>query len=170
MSKTFDCLTHDILIAKLHAYGFEIDATRLIYNYLTGRKQRVKINQAYSSWKDIIYGVPQCSILGPLLFNIYICDLSFFTEDVDIDIANYADDINPYHCSDSTESVIETLQIAATELFQWFQNNNLKANADKCHLLLSTSETKQMHIIDTNIDSCKLEKLLGILIKLPREL
>ena len=83
---------------------------------------------------------------------------------MDIDIANYADDTTPYHCSDSTESVIEMLEIAATELFQWFQNNNLKANADKCHLLLSTSETKQMQINDTNIDSCKVKKLLGILI------
>ena len=139
------------LFACLHAYGFDIDATRLIYNYLTGRKQRVKINQAYSSWKDIIYGVPQGSILGPLLFNIYICDLFLFTKDIDKDIANYANDTTPYHCSDSTESVIiEMLEIAATELFQWFQNNNLKANADKCHLLLSTSETKQMQINDTN--------------------
>ena len=56
------------------------------------------------------------------------------------------------------------LEIAATELFQWFQNNNLKANADKCHLLLSTSETKQMHINDANIDSCKMKILIGILI------
>ena len=56
------------------------------------------------------------------------------------------------------------LEKAATELFQWFQNKNLKANADKWHLLLSTSETKQMHINDTNIDSCKVEKLFGILI------
>ena len=56
------------------------------------------------------------------------------------------------------------LEIAATELFQWFQDNNLKAYTDKCHLLLSTTETKQMHINDTNIDSCKVEKLLGILV------
>ena len=95
MSKAIDCLTHDLLIAKLHAYGFGIDATRLIYNYLTGRKQRVKINQAYSSWKDIIYGVPQGLILGPFLFTIYICDIFLFTEDIDIDIANYADDTTP---------------------------------------------------------------------------
>ena len=162
LSKAFDCLTHELLIAKLNAYGFDINATRLIYSYLTGRKQRVKINQAYSSWKDIIYGVPQGSILGPLLFNIYLCDLFLFTED--LDIANYADDTTPYHCSDNTESVIEMLEIAATKLFQWFKDNNLKANADKCHLLLSTNESEQININDTIIDSSKAEKLLGILI------
>ena len=162
LSKAFDCLTHELLIAKLNAYGFDINATRLIYSYLTGRKQRVKINQAYSSWKDIIYGVPQGSILGPLLFNIYLCDLFLFTED--LDIANYADDTTPYHCSDNTESVIEMLEIAATKLFHWFKDNNLKANADKCHLLLSTNESEQININDTIIESSKAEKLLGILI------
>ena len=80
--------------------------------------------------------MPQGSILGPLLFNIYLCDLFLFTED--LDIANYADYTTPYHCSDNTESVIEMLETAATKLFQWFKDNNLKANADnKCHLLLS---------------------------------
>ena len=158
LSKAFDCLTHELLIAKLNAYGFEINATRLIYSYLTGRKQRVKINQAYSSWKDIIYGVPQGSILGPLLFNIYLCDLFLFTED--LDVANYADDTTPYHCSDNTESVIEMLEIAATKLFHWFKDNNLKANADKCHLLLSTNESEQININDTIIDSSKAEKII----------
>ena len=99
---------------------------------------------------------------GPLLFNIYLCDLFLFTED--LDIAHYADDTTPYHCSDNTESVIEMLEIAATKLFQWFKDNNLKANADKCHLLLSTNESEQININDTIIDSSKAEKLLKILI------
>ena len=160
--QSFRLPNHELLIAKLNAYGFEVNATRLIYSYLTGRKQRVKINQAYSSWKDIIYGVPQGSILGPLLFNIYLCDLFLFTED--LDIANYADDTTPYHCSDNTESVIEMLEIAATKLFQWFKDNNLKANADKFQLLLSTNESEQININDTIIHSSNAEKLLGILI------
>jgi len=129
---------------------------------LTGRKQRVKIENIYSSWIDIIYGVPQGSILGPLLFNIYICDLFLFTEDMDI--ANYADDNTPYYCSDNTPSLIEMLEIAAAKLFEWFKNNNLKANADKCHLLLSTNQSQNMHINKTIINSSKVEKLLGVLI------
>ena len=108
--------------------------------------------------------MPQGSILGPLLFNIYICDLFLFTEDIDIDIANYADDNTPYHCSENTASVIERLEIAAITLFDWFKDNYLKANAEKCHLLLSTNETQQMQINETIIDSSNKQKLLGVLI------
>ena len=74
LSKAFDCIPHDLIIAKLEAYGFHIDALKLIHDYLSNRKQRVKVNDAYSSWKDIFYGVPQGSILGLLLFNIHLCD------------------------------------------------------------------------------------------------
>ena len=66
LSKAFDCLNHDLLIAKLEAYGFEDSALHLIYDYLTDRKQRTKVNNSYSNWKDLKYGVPQGSILGPL--------------------------------------------------------------------------------------------------------
>ena len=78
LSKAFDCIPHDLFIAKLEAYGFQIDALKLIYDYLLNRKQRVKINETFSSWKDIEFGVPQGSILGPLLFNIHLCDLLYF--------------------------------------------------------------------------------------------
>ena len=58
LSKAFDCIPHDLIIVKLESYGFHIDALKLIQNYLSNRKQRVKINDTYSSWKDIFYGVP----------------------------------------------------------------------------------------------------------------
>ena len=66
LSKAFDCLSHDLLIAKLNAYGFSMAALRLVQNYLSNRKQRTKINTEYSSWEEILFGVPQGSILGPL--------------------------------------------------------------------------------------------------------
>ena len=65
LSKAFDCLCHDLLIAKLHAYCFDIPALRLLHNYLTNRKQRVKIDHIFSSWEEI-FGIPQGSVLGPL--------------------------------------------------------------------------------------------------------
>ena len=94
LSKAFDCLTHELLIAKLHAYGVDIPSLKLLHSYLTKRKQRVKLNGTYSSWLEIIFGVPQGSILGPLLFNIFLCDLFQFFPD--LNITNYADDNTPH--------------------------------------------------------------------------
>ena len=94
LSKAFDCDLHDLIIAKLEAYGFHIDALKQIHDYLLNRKRRVKVNDAYSSWKAIFYGVPEGSILGPLLFNIHLCDQFYFLED--LNMASYADDTAIY--------------------------------------------------------------------------
>ena len=84
LSKAFDCLSHELLLAKLHAYGFSIPALRLVYSYLKNKKQRTKINSAYSCWEEIIYEVPQGSILWPLLFKIFLCDLFCMMSDTDL--------------------------------------------------------------------------------------
>ena len=162
LSKAFDCIPHDLIIAKLEAYGFQTDALNLVYDYLSNRKQRVKINETFSCWKDIEYGVPQGSILGPLLFNIHLCDLFYFLED--LDIASYADDTTIYTVKENKESVINALEASSLPLFTWFNNNFMKANSDKSHILLSCSEPSTALIDGSSIESNTKEILLGITI------
>ena len=84
LSKAFDCILHDRLIAKLAAYGFDYQSLRIMESFLSNRQQRTKINNVFSRYSQVIYGVPQGSILDPSLFNIYICDIFFDIIDCDI--------------------------------------------------------------------------------------
>ena len=91
LSKAFDCLNHELLIAKLSAYCFSRPALKLIYTYLHERQQRVKITSSFSTLKETSLGVPQGSVLGPLLFNIFINDFFYLVKGTEI--CNYADDL-----------------------------------------------------------------------------
>ena len=77
LSKAYGCIYHNLLIAKLECYGVDKATLRLLLDYLTRRKQRTKIDSSFSSWCHINTGMHQGSILGPLLFNIYINNLFF---------------------------------------------------------------------------------------------
>ena len=78
LSKAFDTLNHNLLVAKLGVHGFDTKALYYIKSYIDSRKQRLRVNSSFSFWQEIIVGVPQGSILGPLLFNILVNDLYVF--------------------------------------------------------------------------------------------
>ena len=78
LSKAYYCLPHDLLLAKLQACGFSKESLTLFLSYLTHHTQRIKIGSTFSDWTNILKDIPQGSILGPLLFNIFINNLSFF--------------------------------------------------------------------------------------------
>ena len=150
------------MIAKLHAYGFSCEALTLINNYLTNRQQRVKVNGSFSSWKSVARGVPQGSVLGPLLFNIYINDLLLFIQDSDI--CNYADDTTIYTCNKNLDNIVHRLENDSTIALKWFADNFLKLNADKCHLLVlgqRCDDPVTVRIGSANFVNSYEEKLLG---------
>ena len=74
LSKAFNCLPHELIIAKLYAYEIHMPLLKVINSYSFARTQRIKMN-VYSSWSEMLFDIPQSSILGALLFNIFICDL-----------------------------------------------------------------------------------------------
>ena len=161
LSKAFDCLNHDLLIAKLEAYGFTYASLAYIYSYLSGRKHRTKVNNSFSEWSNIHSGIPQGSILGPLLFNIYINDIFFFVNENNL--ANYADDNTPYAMDSDIISLIDNLENDTMILIKWFHDNYFKMNAKKCQLLVTNHAKDVTAIIDEEIiTGSKSVKLLGI--------
>ena len=160
LSKAFDCLNHNLLLAKLDAYGFHKEAIEFIRTYLKDRKQRTKVNKAFSLWLELKYGVPQGSILGPLLFNIFINDLFLFVKDSKL--ANYADDNSIYAVENDVKDLLKVLETETTEVLKWFEINEMKPNADKCHLIICNKSECSVSLENNIIESEKTVELLGI--------
>ena len=99
----------------MHAYGFSLAALRLARSYLFNRKQRTKINESFDSWEEILFEVPQGSILGPWLFNIFICDPFIMIDD--INIVNYADDNTPFVSGDAPLNLIISFENCSQKTF-----------------------------------------------------
>ena len=156
LSKGFDCFQKDLIIAKLNTYGFKLPALKLMHSYLSDRKQRTKVNHAYSLWDEILFGVPQGSILGPILFNIFLSDLFLVISNTDF--FSYADDNTIYDSDNSIDDVISSLQESAEKLFQWLSHNQMKGTIDKCHLIVSTDEPIEIRVGESLIKSSTCEK------------
>ena len=162
LSKAFDTINHELIIAKLHAYGFDKSALKLMHNYFKNRFQRTKVNSSISSWAEIIRGVPQGSVLGPIFFNIYINDLFYLNHLTDI--CNFADDTT-FHASDlQLDSLLLRLEHDASLVIDWFDYNYMILNQDKCNFLMSGYKYENLwaKVGDSKIWESESHKLLGI--------
>ena len=116
LSKAFDCISHDFLVAKLHAYGFDESSLKVIISYLKNRTQTTKAGSSFRELLNIIFGVPQGSILGSLLFIIYICHL--FIVNKKVNFYSYADDTTPFITGMSFEQIIPELESILSDISQ----------------------------------------------------
>ena len=146
LSKAYDYLPHDLLIAKLEAYGLDTASLSLLKNYLPNRKQKTKVGSSYSGWFEFIRGTPQDSILGPLFFNIFINDIFF--EIQKSNICNFADDNTLYFCSHDLQTVIENVTYDVKNVLTWFKINSMKANPEKFQfMILSKSRCPEYNLL-----------------------
>ena len=165
LSKAYDCIPHDLLLAKLEAYGFSLDSLNLLHSYLTNRLQRVKINGTYSNWQQVKSGVPQGSVLGPLLFNLFINDFIYAVENSQV--CNFADDNTIYSCEDSIDNILRSLKGDIDNALKWFKDNRMVANPDKFQVIFMGLEKGQKVSLEINgqpIKTTEEVKLLGITI------
>ena len=164
LSKAFDTLNHKLLIAKLGAYGFDTKALYYIKSYLDNREQRIRVNSNFSSWKEIIARVLQGSILGPLLFNIFVNDLFLFVSSSNL--SNYADDNTLYTSGYDLKEVKEVLLNDLNKVTEWFFENDMALNAGKCYFMCldKNTENETFTFKDTIMNNSREEKILGAII------
>ena len=163
LSKAFDCLPHDLLIAKLNAYGFGNKLLKVFYSYLSKRKHYTRVGSAFSTILEILLGVPQGSVLGPLLFNLFINDLLLSCEE---DICNFADDNTLSISGSSLPGVLARIDKEIKVVLDWFTYNGMVANPEKFQIifLVIGDQVMNINIGPFSISSSSEVKLLGVTI------
>ena len=163
LSKVLDTLSPRLLIVKLGAYGFERDSLSFMKSYVKDRQQRVCVNNNISSWEKIIAGVPEGSILGPLLFNIFINDLFVFVSSSNL--SNYADDNTLYASGFNLEEVKKCLSTDFDGVTKWFCKK-MALDAGKCHFMCLRKDTTNETFIFKGLvmKNSKEQKVLGVTI------
>ena len=145
LSKAFDCIPQDLLIAKLAAYGFEEKKTLLyIYSYLENRKQCVKINTINSNFQTIKSGVPQGSEVGPILFNIFFNDFFFFL--CNVSVHNFADGNTLSSFARTVKYLVSVLETESSCAINWFRDNSMILNPDKFQAILLDKRNSGLHL------------------------
>ncbi len=166
-SKAFDVLEHSILLHKLQHYGIRGIALKWFESYLSGRNQFVTINNTDSSAKDITYGVPQGSILGPLLFVIYINDLPGISNVAKFIL--YADDANIIVTGSNMHEVVEKINTLIHNLVNWVNSNGLVLNLKKTKYMIFAKQHIETSDIEIRINGTKIERktearFLGVIV------
>ena len=165
-SKAFNCANHDITLAKLKSLGFDNTALRWINSYLSGRSQRVKTQNGFSKWKNLINGVPQGSILGPLLFTILLIDIKDSIKECNIHL--YADDSQLYIMGSiqNIQIMMARLNEDLRRIHSFSDNNNLHLNIGKCKFIIIGSSQNLKTIDEINLPRIEIS---GIALKRKRE-
>ena len=165
LSKSYDCLPRDLLIAKLAVYGVDMSSLNLIHDYLSNRFHCVRIGAHGSKWLNISSGVPQGSILGPILFNIFLND--FFICIKEAEVCNFADD-NSLHANDpSAIKVKSLLEKESTNALYWFKINAMAANPEKFQSMFLRINDQEIVLQFDGIvvKSSPFVKLLGVFLE-----